>query len=248
MPDVYNWHLGRTMTYVYPEAHPDRQFAASSTSIAASAARPAPAPAKPPGPSHAGRSTCGGTMWRASPTAATPALGCEGFATAGRGAPGRGGAGAVGSQPNGRQRALWRLQWHDAYRAATDPNESGAGLSAPRERVAPPNFYEDTATKYKGGAYGLSTDGASLPEHQAWFFYLMRICNHCTYPACPPPARAKRSTSGKKTALCSLTRAAAAVTANAWSSAPTKSPCIAAPPTPAKNASAATRAWKATTR
>ena len=28
MPDVYNWHLGRTMTYPYEEAHPQRQFAA----------------------------------------------------------------------------------------------------------------------------------------------------------------------------------------------------------------------------
>jgi len=23
-----------------------------------------------------------------------------------------------------------------------------------------------------------------LPEHKTWFFYLARICNHCTYPAC----------------------------------------------------------------
>jgi nitrate reductase beta subunit len=31
---------------------------------------------------------------------------------------------------------------------------------------------------------GISLDGASLPEHQGWVFYLQRICNHCTYPAC----------------------------------------------------------------
>jgi nitrate reductase beta subunit len=28
------------------------------------------------------------------------------------------------------------------------------------------------------------SEGASLPEHQTWFFYLQRICNHCSYPAC----------------------------------------------------------------
>jgi nitrate reductase beta subunit len=25
---------------------------------------------------------------------------------------------------------------------------------------------------------------ASLPEHKTWFFYLQRLCNHCSYPAC----------------------------------------------------------------
>ena len=49
-----------------------------------------------------------------------------------------------------------------------------------------PNIHEDTAT---GGSFAedRSTGGrmsATLPEHQIWFFYLARICNHCTYPAC----------------------------------------------------------------
>lgn len=39
-----------------------------------------------------------------------------------------------------------------------------------------PNIYEDTSTSW--------TDGASLPVHRTFFFYLQRICNHCTYPAC----------------------------------------------------------------
>jgi nitrate reductase beta subunit len=26
--------------------------------------------------------------------------------------------------------------------------------------------------------------GELLPEHKTWFFYLARICNHCSYPAC----------------------------------------------------------------
>ena len=40
-----------------------------------------------------------------------------------------------------------------------------------------PNIYEDTAT-------GTSSKGLSLPEHNNFFFYVQRICNHCTYPAC----------------------------------------------------------------
>lgn len=40
-----------------------------------------------------------------------------------------------------------------------------------------PNAFEDHATKFP-------KEGVSLPEHAGWFFYLQRICNHCTYPAC----------------------------------------------------------------
>ena len=40
-----------------------------------------------------------------------------------------------------------------------------------------PNIYEDTAS-------GTSTKGLSLPVHDHFFFYIQRICNHCTYPAC----------------------------------------------------------------
>jgi nitrate reductase beta subunit len=47
-----------------------------------------------------------------------------------------------------------------------------------------PNIGEDSSTPYEGGPFGLSKDGASLPVHKTWFFYLPRICNHCTYPAC----------------------------------------------------------------
>ncbi|MFN7181789.1 MAG: 4Fe-4S dicluster domain-containing protein, partial [Planctomycetota bacterium] len=43
-----------------------------------------------------------------------------------------------------------------------------------------PNFGEDVP--YIEGAPAIS--GTELPEHKAWFFYLQRICNHCSYPAC----------------------------------------------------------------
>jgi nitrate reductase beta subunit len=46
------------------------------------------------------------------------------------------------------------------------------------EDYAYPNVGEDDcAGQVDGGA------GFSLP-HMAWFYYLARICNHCTYPAC----------------------------------------------------------------
>ena len=56
-----------------------------------------------------------------------------------------------------------------------------------------PNAFEDHSTR-------ISRDGAELPEHTGWFFYLQRICNHCTYPgclaACPRNAIYKRPEDG----------------------------------------------------
>jgi nitrate reductase beta subunit len=62
-----------------------------------------------------------------------------------------------------------------------------------------PNIHEDTAAggKWKPGQYGGSTQ---LPEHRVWFFHLARLCNHCTYPgclgACPRQAIYKRPEDG----------------------------------------------------
>ncbi len=46
-----------------------------------------------------------------------------------------------------------------------------------------PNIYEDTANRAPTITAGVQ-EGAQLPEHDVFFFYLQRICNHCTYPAC----------------------------------------------------------------
>ena len=69
----------------------------------------------------------------------------------------------------------------------------------PEEREwASPNIYED-APKGVGKSQSPGKD-ASLPEHPTWFFYLARICNHCTYPgclaACPRNAIYKRPEDG----------------------------------------------------
>ena len=47
-----------------------------------------------------------------------------------------------------------------------------------------PNIYEDNPVGKRGVPNKLNETGAELPVHSTWFFYLARICNHCTYPAC----------------------------------------------------------------
>ena len=66
--------------------------------------------------------------------------------------------------PDGPQQALGYLPTDDEWRS--------------------PNIHEDTATggtSVRPEQYGGS---AQLPEHKVWFFHLARICNHCTYPGC----------------------------------------------------------------
>ena len=63
-----------------------------------------------------------------------------------------------------------------------------------------PNFYEDTATGYPNATPDTIHEGSVLPSHKTWFFYLARLCNHCTYPAClaacPRKAIYKRNEDG----------------------------------------------------
>ncbi len=63
-----------------------------------------------------------------------------------------------------------------------------------------PNIYEDSPVGEKGVEGSFHKEGVKLPEHKTWFFYLARICNHCSYPAClaacPRNAIYKRSEDG----------------------------------------------------
>ena len=63
-----------------------------------------------------------------------------------------------------------------------------------------PNIYEDTAVSKKGEPMTFDKEGVKLPEHKTWFFYLARLCNHCSYPgclaACPRNAIYKRPEDG----------------------------------------------------
>ncbi|OGL51103.1 MAG: nitrate oxidoreductase subunit beta [Candidatus Schekmanbacteria bacterium RIFCSPLOWO2_02_FULL_38_14] len=52
------------------------------------------------------------------------------------------------------------------------------------EEWSAPNIYEDTAKGIKGEPNKMHSEGVKLPEHGTWFFYLQRLCNHCSHPAC----------------------------------------------------------------
>lgn len=64
-----------------------------------------------------------------------------------------------------------------------DGPKKALGYLPPAHEWESPNIHEEVATglAWDGRSFGAST---RLPEHKVWYFYLARLCNHCTYPAC----------------------------------------------------------------
>ena len=98
-----------------------------------------------------------------------------------------------GGQPADLRAPYGQFAGKTIFEAATAPAEQAVGYLPPEEEWKAPNLHEDTATKF-------SSQGTQLPEHAGWFFYLQRICNHCSYPgclaACPRNAIYKRPEDG----------------------------------------------------
>jgi nitrate reductase / nitrite oxidoreductase, beta subunit len=71
-----------------------------------------------------------------------------------------------------------------ARRTLTPDSARVVGYLPTDEEWNSPNIYEDNPVGPKGARYRFHETGESLPVHHTWFFYLARICNHCSYPAC----------------------------------------------------------------
>lgn len=202
MPTVYNWQLGRPMSYPYEESHPSWQFAFVFNINRCIACQTCTMACKSTWTFSRGQeymfwnnvetkpfggyphnwdakllnmleqANPGGQKWRAvDPTHEAPYGRFDGKTI----------FEAVQNHydKQGPKRALGYLPTDDEWNA--------------------PNRHEETAT----GELGLHGDwggSAQLPEHRVWYFYLQRLCNHCTYPgclaACPRGAIYKRPEDG----------------------------------------------------
>lgn len=161
MARVYNWQLGREMSYWYPENRPKRQFAAVFDINKCIACQTCTIACKTTWTSGKGQEYM---LWN-----------------------------NVESKPFGFYPLAWDVklldmlgaqQWNGArYDGKTVFESAEAGERVMGWRPEPldyshPNCGEDDcAGQIDRGA------GMSLP-HMSWFFYLARMCNHCTYPAC----------------------------------------------------------------
>jgi nitrate reductase beta subunit len=161
MARVYNWQLGREMSYWYPEARPKRQFAAVFDTNKCIACQTCTLACKTTWTSGKGQEYM---LWNNVETK------------------------PYGSYPLAYDLKLLDMlngqAWNGAkYEGQTIFESAPAGERVlgwrPEEQdYAYPNVGEDDcAGQVDHGSF------LSLP-HMNWFFYLARICNHCTYPAC----------------------------------------------------------------
>ncbi|NUN48445.1 MAG: 4Fe-4S dicluster domain-containing protein [Candidatus Brocadiae bacterium] len=189
MSQVYNWQLGRQMEYPYEEHHPDVQFAFVFNTNRCIACQTCTMACKSTWTFSKGQEL----MWWNN--VETKPYG---------GYPQNWDARILKLLDDAHTRAGVEMQWgkkkgerapYGKYGGMTIFEAAGRGINPDtQQRVlgylpteaewTAPNIFEDNSTPYEGGPFGLSKDGASLPEHKSWFFYIQRICNHCTYPAC----------------------------------------------------------------
>jgi nitrate reductase beta subunit len=202
MPNVYNWQLGREMSYPYDAGHPLWQFAfvfnpnrcigcQTCTMACKSTWTFSPGQehmwwnnveSKPYGgyPMHwdvkllnmLEKENPGGQTWAAGKKGPEKPYGTFKGKTIFE-------AAAKYVSPDGPRRALGYLPTEAEWQS--------------------PNIHEEVASgaTRKPAEWGAD---AQLPEHKVWFFHLARICNHCTYPgclaACPRQAIYKRPEDG----------------------------------------------------
>jgi nitrate reductase beta subunit len=161
MARVFNWQIGRQMSYWYPESRPQKQFAAVFDINKCIACQTCTLACKTTWTSGKGQEYM---LWN-----------------------------NVETKPYGFYPLAWDLRllemldgqkWNGkVYEGQTIFESAPAGERVlgwrPEDQdYSYPNVGEDDCTgQVNGGA------GFSLP-HLNWFYYLARICNHCTYPAC----------------------------------------------------------------
>jgi nitrate reductase beta subunit len=161
MARVHNWQIGREMSYWYPEARPKKQFAAVFDTNKCIGCQTCTVACKTTWTSGKGQETM---LWNNVETK------------------------PYGFYPLGWDvkllEALGGQDWKDGrYEGRTlfeaaPAGERALGWKPEEPDYAYPNVGEDDcAGSIDGGAF------LQLP-HMNWFFYLARICNHCTYPSC----------------------------------------------------------------
>ena len=206
MPEVYNWQLGRMMTYIYDEKHPKEQFTFVFNTNRCIACQTCTMAHKSTWTFSKGQEYMWWNNVETKPYGGYPQFWDWKILK-------------MLEQSNPGQN-VWNVRKtsnkaiHGVYEgvnifeapAKIGLNQQAVGYVPTDEEWRFPNFGEDTAhgrefTQSREGTFGGDNGTKSvLPEHKIWFFYLQRICNHCTYPgclaACPRKAIYKRQEDG----------------------------------------------------
>jgi len=161
MARVYNWQLGREMSYWYPESRPQKQFAAVFDINKCIACQTCTLACKTTWTSGRGQEYM---LWN---NVECKPYGCYPLAWDLK----------LLEMLNGQEWTGNRYDGQTIFESAP-AGERALGWRPETQDYAYPNVGEDDcAGQIDGGT------SFSMP-HMNWFFYLARMCNHCTYPSC----------------------------------------------------------------
>ncbi len=205
MAQVYNWHLGRSMEYPYEEQHPDRQFAFVFNINRCIACQTCTMACKSTWTFGPGQEYMWWNNVESKPFGGYPQgwdvklLGKLEQANPGGQVWGEAEEDESGSPRGPYGKYAGKTIFEAAKDGAEDSPQRVLGYLPSEEEWRHPNIHEETA---HGPVLG-PRDGShsvELPAHRVWYFYLQRLCNHCTYPgclaACPRKAIYKRDEDG----------------------------------------------------
>jgi len=176
MPDVYNWQLGRTMPYPHERGTPTHQFGAVFNINRCIGCQTCTMACKSTWTFSRGQEHMWWNNVESKPFGGYPQSWDVKLLE------------MLGPQPGWDTTLATPTAPYGVYRGKTIFEAAPSGQAAvgylPEDKEWRfPNIYEDTSNRSPQTTGGVQ-EGASLPEHQVFFFYLARICNHCSYPAC----------------------------------------------------------------
>jgi nitrate reductase beta subunit len=194
MPKVYNWHLGRFMEFTYEDKRPKRQFSVVFNINRCIGCQTCTLACKSTWTHSPGQESMWWNNVETKPFGSYPhgwdvktlaLLGAQpGWEEKSKDQAGDQSEDQkkLKSAPYGTYRGetLFEAAQH---RVSEDPQKVVGYLPTDQEWRYP-NIYEDSPNEHPEIKDGMTTRGSELPEHKTFFFYLARICNHCTYAAC----------------------------------------------------------------
>jgi nitrate reductase beta subunit len=181
MPEVFNWQLGRTMEYRFDAAFPERQFAFVFNINRCLACQTCTMACKSTWTFSEGQELMWWNNVETKPYGGYP----QGWDVKLLSLLEQANPGGQVWDASADGGPYGEFTGRTIFEAATDAGGQDVALGyLPTDAEwCSPNIGEDTAAGPKGRPFDYGR-GADLPAHTPWFFYLQRLCNHCSYPAC----------------------------------------------------------------
>jgi nitrate reductase / nitrite oxidoreductase, beta subunit len=187
MPDVYNWQLGRPMSYPHEEHHPQWQFAFVFNTNRCIGCQTCTMSCKSTWTFSKGQELMWWNNVESKPYGGYPQH-WDGklLNMLEQANPGNQVWDVSDKEPERNPYGKfdgWTIFEAAAKKPGAEP-QVALGYLPTDDEWRHPNIHEDTATGDAFRQPDQFTASAQLPEHRVWFFHLARICNHCTYPGC----------------------------------------------------------------